>query len=296
MRKMPSEILSDAFRGYDKATKGVRMVVLVGMGLMAFVGSAWSSRAWGQRIVAHRGASADAPENTLAAFRLAWQQGADGIEGDYHLSAEGQIVCIHDADTQRVAGKKLVVKETNYADLKKLDVGAWKGAAWRGETIPTLEEVLATVPEGKKVFIELKTGPEIVGPLADVLKHASLNDDQIVIISLDAGVIAACKRRMPQIKCHWLTDYKQQDDGAWSPTVDEVIATIRQSKADGLGTEAQTKCVDDQFIQHLREAGIDEFHVWTVDDPETARYFQRLGAWGITTNCPAKLRMAIGEP
>lgn len=267
--------------------------MVVNVGLMVLAMSAWASRASAQRIVAHRGASADAPENTLAAFRLAWEQGADGIEGDYHLSSDGRIVCIHDADTQRVAGIKRIVKDTSYADLKTLDVGAWIGPAWRGERIPSLEEVLAGVPDGKKVFIELKTGPEIVAPLAKVLQKAALADDQIVIISLDAGVVAACKQRLPHIKCHWLTDYKQQNDGTWAPTVDEVIATIRQCRADGLGTEARRECVNDTFIERLRGAGIDEFHVWTVDDADTARYYQRLGAWAITTNCPATIRAGI---
>lgn len=64
------------------------------------------------QIVAHRGASADAPENPLAAFRLAWKQGADVIEGDFYLTKDHRIVCIHDGDTQRVAGKHLVVAES----------------------------------------------------------------------------------------------------------------------------------------------------------------------------------------
>ena len=101
------------------------------------------------QIIAHRGASADAPENTLAAFRLGWEQDADGIEGDFRLSADGRIVCIHDDDTQRVAGSRLVVSETSYNDLHALDVGRWKGEQWRGERIPSLAEVhvhLAALP------------------------------------------------------------------------------------------------------------------------------------------------------
>jgi len=269
--------------------------MVASMGLVMLAVGASASRAVAQLIIAHRGASADAPENTLAAFQLAWQQGADGIEGDFRLTEDGQIVCIHDADTERVAGAKHVVKETSYDDLKILDVGTWKGAQWHGARIPSLEEVLSIVPKGKKVFIEVKTGPEIVAPLADVLKNAEVSDDQSVINALGADVIAACKKQLPQIKCHWLADYKQQDDGTWKPTAEEVIATIRRSHADGLGTEAQTECVNGDFINRLREAGIDEFHVWTVDDPDMARYFQRLGAWAITTNCPGKLRESLGK-
>ena len=63
-------------------------------------------------IVAHRGASRDAPSNTIPAFQLAWKQGADAIEGDFHLSKDGEIVCFHDADTKRVAGTQLVVRQS----------------------------------------------------------------------------------------------------------------------------------------------------------------------------------------
>lgn len=70
-------------------------------------------------IVAHRGASHDAPENTLAAFELAWEQGADAIEGDFHLTQDGHIVCLHDKDTKRTAGKKLVVGKSSLEELRK---------------------------------------------------------------------------------------------------------------------------------------------------------------------------------
>lgn len=73
-------------------------------------------------IVAHRGASKEAPENTIPAFTLAWKQGADAVEGDFHLTADGYIVCIHDKDTKRVADRKLVVAESSLEDLRKLDV------------------------------------------------------------------------------------------------------------------------------------------------------------------------------
>src|SRR4051794_3938882 len=97
-------------------------------------------------VIAHRGASHDAPENTLAAIKLAWQQEADAAEFDLHLSRDGKLVVIHDADTRRVAGVDKRVAEQTLAELRRLDVGAWKGPRFAGERIATLEEVLATVP------------------------------------------------------------------------------------------------------------------------------------------------------
>src|SRR5829696_4703105 len=87
--------------------------------LTAFSGSVADA----QIIVAHRGASHDAPENTLAAFNLAWEQGADGVEADFYLTSDGNIICSHDPDTQRTAGVKHVISETPFAVLRKLDVG-----------------------------------------------------------------------------------------------------------------------------------------------------------------------------
>jgi glycerophosphoryl diester phosphodiesterase len=246
-------------------------------------------------IVAHRGASTDAPENTLAAFRLAWDQGADGIEGDFRLTADGQIVCIHDEDTRRVAGARLVVAESTYDDLRALDVGLWKGEAWRGERIPLLEEVLAAIPGGKKIYLELKAGQEIVDPLAAGLADAAIDASQIVLMSFDADVIRACKVRMPQCKCLWLTEYQQQSRGACWPTVDEVTATIHRAGADGLGSENRPDLVNDQFVSRLRAAGIEEVHVWTVDDPQQAKEYQRLGVTSIITNRPAQLRRELGK-
>ncbi len=132
----------------------------------------------GVLIVAHRGASEDAPENTLPAFRLAWEQGADAIEGDFYRTKDGQIVCIHDGDTKRVAGEKLVVQESTLEELQRLDVGAWKGQQWAGTRIPTLREVLETVPAGKRFYVEVKGSAEMVPHLIEELGRSGLTKDK----------------------------------------------------------------------------------------------------------------------
>ncbi|RMF37016.1 MAG: glycerophosphodiester phosphodiesterase, partial [Planctomycetota bacterium] len=93
-----------------------------------------------QKIIAHRGASFDFPENTLVAFRHAWEQGADGIEGDFYLTADGQIVCIHDPDTERTGGQQLMVEQSTLEQLRGLEYGSWKDRRFAGESIPTLED------------------------------------------------------------------------------------------------------------------------------------------------------------
>jgi glycerophosphoryl diester phosphodiesterase len=90
-----------------------------------------------------------------------------------------------------------------------------------------------------------------------------------------------------------LVDYRQQDGGTWAPAVDQVIQRIRQTGADGLGTQNRPEHVNREFVQQLRAAGVDEFHVWTVDESAAVRHFQDLGAWAITTNRPAEVRAMI---
>ena len=84
-------------------------------------------------IIAHRGASYDAPENTLAAFRLAFEQGADGIEGDFHLAADGQVVCSHDATTGRCGDADVAIATSSLRQLKRIDVGRWKSQQFAKE-------------------------------------------------------------------------------------------------------------------------------------------------------------------
>ncbi len=248
-------------------------------------------------ITAHRGASDDAPENTLAAFRLAWQQGADAIEGDFRLSSDGEIVCIHDADTARTCGRKLVVADTPLARLRELDYGRWKSSGFAGETCPTLAEVLATVRPGKRLYVELKTGPEIVPQLARDLERAAVAPAAVVLIAFDEATVVACKERLPAVKAHWLTAFKETVKGAgnWRPTAARIAATVNRCGADGVGLQARPDVIDTNFIETLRAAGVGEFHVWTVDHSEDARHFAKLGAVGITTNRPSFLRAALQD-
>jgi glycerophosphoryl diester phosphodiesterase len=250
-----------------------------------------------QMIVAHRGASKEAPENTLAAFRLAWERGADAIEGDFYLTRDGHIVAIHDETTKRTAGGvDLRVADSTLAQLQALDVGDWKADRYRGERIPTLEQVLAIVPAGKKIFIEIKSGPEIVPQLRTVLDASSLSLEQVVVIAFNEAVITEVKQKIPQIRAYWLVGYKQDEaTKVWSPRSEDVLRTLDRLGADGLDTEGNRQFVDQALVQQLRARGR-EFHVWTIDKPVDAQYFQQLGADSITTNRPAEIRAALGRP
>ncbi len=248
----------------------------------------------GQEIVAHRGASHDAPENTLAAFELAWEQRCDGIEGDFYLTADGKIVCIHDKDTKRTTGKNLVVEKSSLADLRVLDAGSWKGKQWGGEKIPTFAEVLKTVRPGGLFVIELKSKSQIVPVLAKELASLDTAKIRMLIISFDAETVRQCKKMIPNVPAHWLTKFRQSAPGGpFEPTAEQVAETVRQCGADGVGMKGMTEVIDETFVSRLRKSGCDEFHVWTIDSERDARYFRELGTYGITTNRPAEINAAL---
>ena len=159
-----------------------------------------------------------------------------------------------------------------------------------------MEEVVASIPAGKLIVIELKAGPEIVKPLQNILATATLSASNVLIISFNKDSIAESKRRLPDIKAHWLSGYSSENDaGPWEPLSKNVIETIRTAKADGFGSEARRDIFNEQFADDLLAGQIREFHVWTVDDPDDARFYQRLGAFCITTNRPAFIRKELSK-
>ena len=245
----------------------------------------------GPQIIAHRGASAQAPENTMAAFNEAWTQGADGIEGDFRLCGDGTIICMHDATLQRTAGDPRSVDSISSADLQSLEAGSWMSEHHRGEPIPELTTILQTVPSGGRVFIELKSGPAIIPALVSCLDANHLALDQVVVIAFNDDVIRGLKAARPEVRCLLLQSFKQRD-GSWHPTVTELIGRAADCGADGLGVEARVEVVDAEFVQACHAAGL-VLNVWTVDAPETARVLAECGVDTITTNRPALVRKAL---
>lgn len=243
-------------------------------------------------IVAHRGESHDAPENTLAAFKLAWERHDDTIELDVHLTKDNQLIVCHDADAKRTTGFEGKIKDTAFDTLRKLDAGSWKGPRWAGEKLPTLDEVLATIPDGKRCFIEIKVGPKAVAGVERAIKFSGKKPEQLAIISFKADSLAEAKRKMPSIPAFFLSDFKQdKETGVWSPTVDELIQKAKSIKADGLDLSHKGP-IDEQFVQRVKAEGL-KFHVYTIDELDMARKFAAYGVDGITTNKAAYLKREL---
>ena len=247
--------------------------------------------ATGVEIVAHRGASHDAPENTLPAVILGWEQGADAVEIDIHQTSDGRIVAIHDKDTERVTGHPAVVAESTFARLRELDAGAWKGPEWKGTRIPSLEEVLQTVPPGKSLVVEIKCPSTVIPELERVLR-ASPKRHQVMLIAFDYETISKAKRRMPDLPAYWLCGFSDHEAERYRlRTPADMLARIRSSGLDGLDVRHDGRWVE-ELAEPLRSIGM-AMYVYTVNDPEQARRLRDLGVAGITTDRPAYLRRAL---
>ncbi len=232
-------------------------------------------------ITAHRGASHDAPENTLAALRLGYVQGADAGECDVRLTRDGRIVLLHDATARRTAGRAWSVAAEPFERLRELDVGAWRGARWAGEKIPLLEEALALVPAGRRLLIEVKCGLEILAPLAALLERVAPSPEKLLLMSFDHALAVAMKRRFPAVETHWIVDRENTSASA-------LAQRARDAGLDGLNLDRRFP-LDAAFVDTLHAEGL-RVHVWTVDDAADARRLAEAGVDSLTTNRPGWLR------
>lgn len=233
--------------------------------------------------ISHRGESADAPENTMAAFRLAWERKIPAIELDVHLTKDGVLIVSHDANTRRTTGTAKVIKESTYEELKSLDAGKWKDPRWAGETMPTLEQALATIPEGARCFIEIKVGAEAIPALVEAVRKSGKKAEQLAVISFQADAVAESKRKLPEIKAFYLSGFRQgAKAGEWQPSIDDLIAKAKEIGADGLDL-AYKGPLDRATVEQIKAAGLGVY-AWTVDDPAEARRLIEAGVDGITTN------------
>jgi len=243
------------------------------------------------KLIAHRGASMVAPENTLPAFAQAWKEGADGVECDVRLTADCQVVCIHDADTQRVAGKSMLVESQSYESLSQLDVGSWKGAAFKGARIPLLSELMAAMLPGKKLYIELKGGEALLTPLFDVIDAAQVDLKQIRLIAFDEETVRTLKKLRPDLKVFWLIDVTSNWLGRSKLKLGDVLDTLIDVNADGLGLRCHSG-INREMVKSILEADL-EINIWTVDTAVDARRYATFGVTSISTNCPAKMLEAL---
>jgi glycerophosphoryl diester phosphodiesterase len=239
-------------------------------------------------IIAHRGASFDAPENTLASIRLAWQQQADAVEIDIHLSKDGKIVVFHDHNTRKTTDVNRKVANQTLAELRGLDAGSWKGQEWQGEKIPTLDEVLALVPPGKRLFIEIKPRLKQSPDVVKALSRADYDPRQIIFIGFSLPTMLTVKRAFPRIEVCWINALRRNWRTGRLPTAENLVKKVKSAGLDGLDLNARSP-ITLEFVKKIHAAGL-KLYVWTVDSPIAAKKLIRAGVDGITTNRPGWLR------
>ena len=245
-------------------------------------------------IVAHRGASEDAPENTLASFRLGFDQGADRVEGDFRMTSDGHIVAMHDGNLSRTTGMNREVFEISLDEIRNLsagDWGPWQGGAFQGEGVPTLAEVFAIVPEDGGILLEIKESDRIVPVLIREMERSGIGPDRIAVIAFDRKLVETLKRTAPKWKALWLASFSRKE-GKWRPTVEEIIDVATTIGANGVGIQAEPDVVDRDFVKRVKAAGL-EIHVWTVNDPDLAVEMRSIGIDSITTDRPRLILDAL---
>jgi len=242
-------------------------------------------------IIAHRGASYLAPENTMASVMLGWEKGAD-VEVDVYLSADNRIVVIHDSTTKRTGGTELEVKKAMSEELRRLDVGSFKAEEFAGEPVPYLADIIETIPPGRKLYVEIKCGKEIL-PFLEKLIVDGGNMSQIVIIGFDLDTVTM-SRKLIDVPTYWLKGTaKDKETEEWIPHDPQLIQIAEDNGLDGM--DVHYAGVTKQFADSARSSG-QKLYVWTVDDPAEAARLAKLGVAGITTNRPGWLREQLRNP
>jgi glycerophosphoryl diester phosphodiesterase len=236
----------------------------------------------------HQGANAAAPGNTLAAFRLAAEMGADGIELDVQLSRDGEAVVIHDFTVDRTTDGQGAVRRMTLAQLKKLDAGSWFDAAFAGERIPTLQEVFDAVAHRLLINVEIKRPVARSGGLeAEVVRLIEDNNlaHRVIVSSFNPLSLRKVKRLNPNILTALLC---APDQPLW----------LRRAWLGPIAPHEfrhpHYSMVDERFMAWAVQRDY-RVNTWTVDEPDEMRRLVKLGVHGIITNCPDLLAEILAE-
>jgi len=239
-------------------------------------------------IFAHRGTSAHAPENTIAAFELALAQGADGIELDVKLSADGHVVVIHDATVNRTTGAHGRVKDLSLVDLRTLEAGSLFSEKFRGEKIPTLEEVFEAV--GKRTFINVELTnyntprDHLVESVCMLVKKFGLQK-RVLFSSFLAWNLSRARSYLPEVSRGLLAFNGLL--GAWGRSFGFVFGKYQALHPNLKDTTHQQV----QRVHRLQR----RIHVWTVNAAEDMHRLFGWGVDGIFTDDPQLAIQVRGE-
>jgi len=240
-------------------------------------------------LLAHRGASKYAPENTLPAFELALEQGADGVELDVKLSADGQPVVIHDAAVDRTTDGHGRVSELTLADLRSLDAGAKFEAGFRGTRIPTLAEVFEAIGARAVINVELTNYSTpfdgLVDKVCELVKAHGLQERILFSSFLGGNLVRARRLMQGSVPCGLLAlpGWK----GAWARSFGFMFGEYEALHPHYSDVTAQQV----SRVHRLRR----RIHVWTVNLDEDLARLNDWGVDGFITDDPLAARFALGR-
>lgn len=246
-------------------------------------------------IIGHRGASAHAPENTLGAFQMAIDAGADGVEFDVQLAKDGVPVVIHDATLKRTGGRKDAVADLTSKELGKIDVGSWfnkkypnrANAEFAKETVPTLAQVLRLLKSTDGlIYIELKAADtdyrDLAKAVCDVIRD-SARLPRIIVKSFKLAAIPEIRHHLPQVQTAALfapqiLDYLRRRK--------YIIAMAREFGAHQISLHHSLVT---KKLTALAAQSAMPVTIWTADDPKWIKRCQKLGIGALITNDPGRL-------
>ncbi len=224
--------------------------------------------------IGHRGAAAQAPENTLASFRRAVELGADGVELDLHRTKDGRFVVIHDDTLDRTTDGHGPVDALSFEELRRLDAGSWKGREFAGERVPAFEEVVDALPRSLIIVAELKAGsdrdPSTLVDLARFLSDRSLLD-RVRVSSFDHRALGRLRQLLPTLGTAALFVALPVDP----------VALARTCGAQAIAPNVRYLTRD--VVAEAHQAGL-AVHAWTVNDPADIAAVRAMGVDGIVSD------------
>ncbi|MFE5811039.1 glycerophosphodiester phosphodiesterase [Streptomyces sp. NPDC056491] len=240
------------------------------------------------RVVAHRGASHEHPEHTLAAYRQAIADGADALECDVRLTADHKLVCVHDRRVERTSDGRGVVSAMTYEELSALDFGGWKGGEHRGAQVLLFEDLLKeALAAGRPVGLAVETkhptraGGRLEAELVRVLKDHGLADGSaglVEVMSFSRNALTRLHRLAPGLPAVHLIERR--------------LRPVRPPFATHAGPGIDLVRRDPGLVARLKAKGL-AVRVWTVDEPEDVELCLRLGVDTLITNRPREVRAQL---
>ena len=245
-------------------------------------------------VYAHRGAAAERPENTLASFRRALELGADALETDVHLTVDGAVVAVHDADGARVAGVEREIARSSLAEIRGWDAGyvfvdgrGERPFVGQGHRIPTLDELLGELPK-VRINVDLKAdAPELVERFLDVVRRHDAED----------RVVAASFRRGPLERLRAAGFRGDTSLARWEFVTAWLVPSALYGRPPATRAQIPTRVGPwpigtRRVVEKLHALGLGVDY-WTINDPDEARRLVALGADGIMTDDPARIVPAV---